>query len=68
MRVYVNYIVIEWFVLYTLLALETDSFTVSEHKTKILVACQNMLHLYLSKRLFTITCINVTVHIHNNKQ
>ena len=25
------------------------SFTVSEHKTKILVAGQNMLHLYLSK-------------------
>ena len=38
-------------VLYTQIALETaGSFTVPEHKTKILLfACQNMLHLSLSK-------------------
>ena len=34
--------------LYTQIALETDSFTVSEHKTKIILAFQ-MLHIYFSK-------------------
>ena len=41
--------------------LETaGSFTVSEHKTKILLACQ-MLHIYFPKFIHKIH--NVTVHI-----
>ena len=62
-------------VLYTLIALKTGSFTVVEHKTKILVACQ-MLHIYLSRvhsqisvftNVHTVTInINVTVHINKH--
>ena len=50
-------------VCYTLLSLETaaaGSFTVSEHKSKMLVACQ-MLHIYFSKFIHKYN--NVTVHI-----
>ena len=48
--------------LYTLIRLETGSFTVSEHKTKILVACQNKLPSYLSKVNSVTINLSVTVH------
>ena len=52
---------------YTLIQLETaGSFTVSEHKTKILLfACQNML-LHLSFPKFIDKIHNVTVHINKH--
>ena len=50
-----------------MLSLETDSFTVFEHKTKILVGCQICCtYIYQSSftNVYTVTTnINVTVHI-----
>ena len=40
--------------LYTQIALETGSFTVLEHKTKYLFACQNIV-VYLFQSSFTVT-------------
>ena len=66
-----HHYVIEWRG-YAQIQLETGSFTVLEHKTKIcLFACQNMLNLALSKvhsqNVHAVTTnINVTVHINKH--